>query len=324
MKDVIKWLNAAIASGKETGGGMTYYKINEKTISASDGKLTACYPWKWGGKFFVPGKEFEKVLNRLPGEPQIVESDGAIKLKSGRFSGTIETMKLTEWDYPGVANAKWQKLPKGFVDLLTVLRPFISEEAGVAGWGNCIALDGGWAYATNNIAIAGSECCELGKCQALLPSWAIDFLISRQEGLNEWVWDESFMAFRWSNRAWMRTQLVVGKFPEKAAGMVQEACKAKTTQKVDDTFRAALERIGDLAEDTISIYSNRIEAKFGKARVEDGVQCEVPKGQECSIFGARYLLPVLKAAESWSPSTWPAPSPWKGKGISGYVVGRKV
>jgi len=67
MKATIAWLNAALA-GKELSAGMTYYKINETTISATDGKLTACAPWSWGGKFFVPGAEFEKVLKRMPGD----------------------------------------------------------------------------------------------------------------------------------------------------------------------------------------------------------------------------------------------------------------
>jgi len=324
MKETVAWLNAAIAAGKDEGGGMIYYKINEKTISASDGKLTACTPWKWGGKYFVPGAEFEKILDRLPGgEPEIVEIEGGIKLKSGRFSGSIETMELTEWDYPGIAKVKWQKLPKGFLELLEALRPFTWKDENPVPWAACIALEGGLAYATDGVAIAGGSCPGLN-CKALLPDWAVDFLLSRRDGLSDWTWDDHFMAFRWSNGAWMRTQLIIGQFPEKAAAMVRASSKMKVTQKVDQKFLEAVERVGELASDTIIIYKDRIEARFGKAIVEDGIRCEVPKGHKCSIFGARYLLPVLKAAESWSPGTWPEPSPWKGKGISGYIAGRGI
>jgi len=320
MKEVISWLNAAIASGKDAAGGMTYYKVNGKTISATNGDITACAPWRWGGKFFVPGQEFEKILNKLPGEPEIIEGENEIKLKSGRFSGTIQTLKLSEWKYEGIDKAKWQKLPKGFVAILTALRPFISED-GVP-WAQSIAFDNDWVYATNNMVIAGSAC-QVGKCQALLPTQAVDFLLSRTDGLIEWTFDAHFMAFRWANGAWMRTQLVVGKFPENAAGLIRKSEKAKPTQKIDDDFREAVGRIGELAEDTMAIFKNRIEAKFGKAVVEDGIKCEIPKGQLCSIFGAKFLIPMLKVAEVWQPSLWPEPVPWRGKNISGFIVGRR-
>ena len=321
MKATIAWLNAAIA-GKELSAGMTYYKVNDDTISATDGKLTACAPWPYGGKFFVPGAEFEKVLKRMSGEPKITEAEGCIKIKSGRFSGTIQTLPLTEWGYPGIEKADWQKIPKGLLPLLAALRPFVSENEQPA-WGRCVALEDGWAYATNNMTIAGAACKELGAVKALLPAEALDFILGRVDGLSEWTGDDNFIAFRWANGAWMRTQLVVGQFPEKAAALVKGAWKQKPTQKVSDEFKEALERVSELAEDTVLIYADRLEARFDKAVVEDGVKCEVPKGVKCSIWGAKFLLPALQAADAWAPAVWPSPAPFKGPLVAGYIVGRR-
>jgi hypothetical protein len=86
MKETVAWLNAAI--GKSDVGGMNYYKVNDDAISATDGQLTACAPWKWGGKFFVPGEEFEKILKRLPGEPQIVSEEDRINPPPIRCCGS--------------------------------------------------------------------------------------------------------------------------------------------------------------------------------------------------------------------------------------------
>src|ERR1035437_9082386 len=144
MKATIAWLNAAIA-GKELSAGMTYYKVNDNTISATDGRLTACAPWAWRGKFFVPGAAFEKVLKRMPSDPKIELGEGTVKLKCGRFSGTIQTLPLTESAYPGIEKANWQSLPSALLPLLAALRPFVSENEQPA-WGRCIALDDGWAY----------------------------------------------------------------------------------------------------------------------------------------------------------------------------------
>jgi hypothetical protein len=322
MKMTIAWLNAAI--GQSDLGGMSYYKVNDNVISATDGQITACAPWKWGGKFFVPGEEFEKILKRLPGDPQIVSGEDSIKLKAGRFSGTIKTLPLTEWSYPGVESASWQPLPQGLGEMLKALRPFVAEDDNLAAWARSIALAAGWAFATNNIVIAGAPCSELGECQALLPSRAVDFLLGRLEGLESWIWDENFMAFRWNNGAWMRTQLIVGQFPEKAAELVRFAAKEKTTQPVTDEFLEALNRVADLASDTVLIYADRIEAAFNKAVVEEDIECRIPKNAECSIWGARFLLPALQAAKSWSPDCWPERAPFKGPIVSGYVVGRRA
>ena len=324
MRATIAWLNAALA-GKELSAGMTYYKINSDTISATDGKLTACAPWAWGGKFFVPGDAFEKVLKRMPaGDIKIKEVENGVRLSCGRFSGTIQTLPLTEWAYPGIEGAKWQKLPPHLLPLLAALRPFVSENEQPA-WGRCVALADSWAYATNNMTIAGAKCKGLDAgVKALVPAWALDFLLGRLDGLVEWTWDDHFIAFRWTNGAWMRTQLIIGQFPEKASAMIKTAWASKPVQEVTEEFKEALGRVSELAEDTVSIYADRLETKFDKTIVEDGVECETPINEApCSIWGARTLLPALQAAAAWQPSVWPAPAPFRGPLVAGYIVGRR-
>jgi hypothetical protein len=207
---------------------------------------------------------------------------------------------------------------------LKALRPFVAEDANLPAWARSIALENGWAFATNNIVIAGAPCSELGECKLLLFSRAVDFLLNRLEGLESWTWDDNFVAFRWGNGAWMRTQLIVGQFPEKAIELVHSAGREKTTQPITSDFLEALDRVANLASDTVLIYADRIEAAFNKAVVEEGVKSKTPKGAECSIWGARFLLPALQAAESWSPDRWPERVPFKGSIVSGYMVGRRA
>src|SRR5665213_1872018 len=222
MKTTITWLNAALAA-KDIGASMTYYRVADGMISATDGRITASYPWRFGNEcFLVPGVEFEKVLKRMPDNPTISSGENNIKLKSGRLSGTIQTLPLTEWAHPGVDDANWKKIPADLLPLLKELRAFVSDDPTRAA-AQCIALENGYAYATNNVALAGAKCDELGAIMALLPVWAIDFLLGREEGLTHWTWNNNYVAFKWFNKAWMRSQLVVGQFPEKAAALVRDA-----------------------------------------------------------------------------------------------------
>lgn len=326
MKHVVGWLNDALAK-KEIGIGMTYYRCKGGAISATDGRITASHPWAFGGEFLVPGKEFEKILDRLSDEKvklTAAKDNRTLKLQAGRFSGMIETLPLTEWDHPGVADAKWKKLPPDLLPLLDALRPFVLDNASSQLWAECIALQKGWVFATNNIAIAGAPCKGLEAVSALLPAWAVDFVTARKEGLQDFACNDSYIAFRWKNGAWMRSQLIVGQFPEKAAGLVQQTHASKPTFKITDEFREAFSRIAELADDTVEIYADKLQSKFGKSLVVDGIACKAPKGAACSIWSAKHLLPAMNAATAWSPELWPAPAIFKGALLSGCVVGRRV
>lgn len=320
MLDVLNWLSDALG----TKEGMTHYRVCNGAISATNGEITASHPWSFGGgDFLVPGIEFEKIIKRMSGEPKLsLTKDGALIVKSGRFSGTVKTLSPTEWNCPDVKDAKFKPLPDNFLPLLAALKPFVSNVK-TQPWATCVAIDAGWMLATNNIVIAGAACKGLEKINALLPLWAIDFVLDRKEGLKDWSINDNYVAFRWTSGAWMRSQLIVGKFSEKAAMMVRESAKAKPTQVVTEEFLEAFTRIAEMADDTVSIYRNRIVAGFGKAVVEDGIECEVPAGSDCSVFGAQFLLPAIREADCWSPGSWPKPSVFRGKLISGYCVGRR-
>lgn len=121
----------------------------------------------------------------------------------------------------------------------------------------------------------------------------------------------------------MRAQLVIGRFPEKAADMVRQAYDSEPTQEITEDFKVAFEHVAALAEDTIKIYADRIESKFKRSVIEAAVSCEVPQGKECSIWGARFLVPVIAQASHWSPGLWPQPSPFRGPHCAGFVIGRR-
>jgi hypothetical protein len=321
MKDALKWIKGAI-SARSLVEDKTFYKMDNSEIKATNGRLTAGHPCETGCDFLVPGEEFEKVLERLPGDITIKPMDKAVQLRSGRFNGTINTLPLDRWSYPDASEAVWQPIPADLINLLDQLRPFVSDNA-TQGWATCVALEKGWAYATNNIALAGGACKGLD-LMALLPVWAVDFVLARKEGLRNWAWSENYVAFQWDNEAWMRSVLVIGQFPEKAAAMIREVAGTKTTTKITPEFRQAFVDVAGLAEDTILIYGDKIVSRFKQAEIVADIVCRVPDGVECSIWGAEYLVPAIKAADSWSPDVWPKPAPWKGKSICGLVVGRKA
>lgn len=323
MREIIKWVSEA-RPDKDIGPAMTFYVVQGGEIRATNGKITASYPWPSDDAFLVSGAEFEKVLSRMEGEEPSVTlaMDGrSVEVASGKFSAVIETMEVDAWRYPGVEDAEWLDIPDGFLDALRSLRAFIADNPPQA-WAGCVALEDGNMYATNNVALAGCAC-DVGGVQALLPSYAIDFVMRRQEGLESWAWTDNYVAFRWASGAWVRSQLVVGKFPERAAELVRDAYALEPTQEITEEFREAFGHVAGLAEDTIKVYADRMESKFKRSVVTAACECEVPDGEDASIWGAQFLAPVIAQATHWQPSTWPKPAAFRGDSVAGFVAGRK-
>jgi hypothetical protein len=323
MKHIIKWVSEA-RPDKDIGPAMTHYLVKGGMIRATNGKITASHPWPDAeDEFLVSGYEFEKILARMQDDSPTITRNASpsITIHSGRFHGSIATLPADEWGYPGVDDAAWLAIPNNFLQVLKSLRAFIPDKPAQA-WAGCVALEHGYCYATNNIALAGINC-DIGAVQALLPSYAIDFLLRRQQGLESWAWCDNYVAFKWQNGAWIRAQLVLGKFPEKAAAMVRKAIEMEPTQAITDDFRSAFADVASLSEDTIRVYADRMEAKFKRSIVQAPCECEVPSNSEYTIWGAGHLAPVIAQATHWAPHMWPKPTPFKGDNLAGFIVGRK-
>jgi hypothetical protein len=323
MKTAIKWIGDAL-SNKDIVADRSFYKVANQEITATNGRLTAGHPFPCDIDFLVPGEEFNAVFKRMTDDVRIKSSDKGITISSGRFRGMIATLPADRFPYDGVEHKEWKSIPKTLIPALEALRPFVSDNNTQA-WATTIAIESGWAFATNNIALAGVPLNAPTAFHSLmLPVWAVDFVLARKQGLTDWAWRENYVAFLWKNGAWMRSVLVEGKFPERASELIREAAKIKTSCNVTDKFRAAFKDVGEIAEDTVLIYSDRIVSKFKQAEIVSNVECLTPPERECSIWGAKYLLPVIAAAESWSPDVWPKPVPFRGNIVVGYVVGRRA
>jgi hypothetical protein len=96
------------------------------------------------------------------------------------------------------------------------------------------------------------------------------------------------------------------------------------TQTISAEYRKAVMRIADLSdtETAIQIYADRVEGKTARSSVSEKLESEVPEGSPFSMWGVQFIGPVIAAAKNWSPSLWPAPVPFAGERIRGYILGR--
>lgn len=321
MKDEVDWITDALSS-KNIAREMTHYRVEGGEIRATDGRLTAGHPFSHPGPFLVPGSEFEKLVRRMPDDCTVTVNADNIVLRSGRSSGTIKTLPVEQWGYPGIDEDGWQDAPEGLIAVLKKMRPFVASDATKA-WALGVALEYGYAYATNNIAVAGARIDSIGDIRAILPVWAVDFIIDREEGLTDWQWTESYVAFRWASGAWMRAQLINERFPEQASALVRSLENYVPPQVITDEFRAAFNKAVDLCEGAIHISNTHIGGTFGQANFQDGVEVDTLEEGMHTIWASKYLKPVIAEATHWEPSSWPGKANFRGEHLFGIILGRR-
>jgi len=321
MKASLNWVKDALSS-KDLRPELNHYLVRHGMIHATDGRMVACHPFPTEDELFcVSGPEFEKLLARLEAPIELEVEDDHIVLKHGRLRGKIKTLPPDEWQFNEV-KAAWYPVPKLLLPSLKKLRAFISDNA-TKPWALCVGMANDTLYATNNISIAA--CPEIGLPDGLrgvIPYWAIDFILSRPEGLAEWAHADNYLGFRWKNGAWMRTQLVEGEFPPQVEAIIGSAGYAE--HKITDEWRAAYMQASSLLDDALVLKADHMTGINRHMEVRVEATSPLPPDSDHSGWSVEYLNPVIACATHWQPDKWPNPVPFRGEDILGVVMGRRV
>ncbi len=122
----------------------------------------------------------------------------------------------------------------------------------------------------------------------------------------------------------MRSQVIIGAFPEKAAALIREAWTLDPPEQMTASFVEAYERIAGLTDGRIELTANAVKGAFGAAIIEEGTRCALPEGAESTYWGNKFLTLVVENATHWDPGSWPKPACWRGEKLAGYIVGRRA
>src|SRR5579859_6862248 len=219
MRQALTKIRRAL-SRQDIAPELTQYLVQGGTISAYDGRFVACCPVAYEGTFLVPGREFEAILDRLPDEFVIGLEKDAVTLSAGRLRGTIRLLPPATATFPQ-PSPDWVTPPVNFLPALRLARPYISDNA-IYSWALCVSLEFNLMRATTNVSLVEVDCFDLDASGQLLPSWSIDYILSRSERLTGVQVHPEYAAFLFEDKSWMRTQLVTGKFPEQGKNLFTE------------------------------------------------------------------------------------------------------
>lgn len=332
MKDTdllarVKWITDAVASQDLGLQGLNGYLLRNGNIHANDGRMVVGTPFPFTGPdVLVPAEQFEKVLTNKPdGDFTWEREEDRLVLKRGRFKGRIKTMPLDSWVLPTDLPSGLSPIPDMFLEGLTDLLPFVSENA-TRPWAMCIGVRGDYMYASNNIAIARCHCVtDTGLYEFLIPRWAVEFILDRQEGLAAWtIEQEGRITFLWEDGSWMRSNNIVETFPD-AQMILDRYLTGEVDVEITDEWRKVIRRIAKIADDpVIRLRVDECAGTTGEVlSVEDGAGTPVPDGLTETVWDLRYLDAVIAAATHWNPRVYPNPAPWRGPLVEGIIAGRR-
>lgn len=335
MLTAYNWIREAIST-KGLAPLQMYYLVKDGMIYGTDGRMTAGHPFPYETplEFCAVAAPTEKLLNRLP-EPikiTVKDEDEEVVFSSGRLRGAVKTLPPSQWAFPLVGQGMVE-MPTRLLPGLKVLRPFISDNASRP-WALCIRVADGNLYATNNVSVGVVVDIDMEGVELLIPNWAIDFVLTRTDGLVGWSHhvhsdnEPNTMAFHWANGAWMQTKLVVDDFPKIIDSIVEKAGEA--SHPITDEWRAAYEYVAGLTESHMEFHADRIVGKDGdlkssKMTATADIQTLMPKNGTTpfSAWDPRFLEPVMKVATHFDPDAYPDPCPFRGDGVVGVVMGRR-
>jgi hypothetical protein len=320
MRDAIKWLNDAVSSTSIVDAYSSYQFTTDR-ITATDGRLLACYPIANDFTARIPGKELERIVKASPGEPKLNLDGDFVYVRSGRFNARIPAV-VADLNGPFEVEPEWSEIPDGLLNAMRKVRPFVSADASHM-WAMGLIIQNGFCMATNNAVLAGAHSAINTAVDVVVPVWALDFILGGREDVNGWAISPEWIAFRWPSGAWMRSVLIDSTMPANVMSMFMRAMSAEPAHEITKEFRESYNRMAKLADTYIDICSDHIAIQYnGSEAVEIAACPALPAGMR-TRWSSRFLTPVMAVATHWDPTGYPKAAPWKGEGIIGLVAGRQ-
>ena len=288
-------------------------------LQGSNGKLTIDAPCKdlAGYDFTVPCTPFLKAVDACNGEPKLVVSDdkGRLSISKGVFKAMLPLSTHEDFPRQKSEGEVGLNLSGPILPVLRSLSPFISEDASRP-WACGVLFRNGYAFAINNIVVAGAPALTF-PMSLNLPGFLVDELLRIGMEPTSVLANSDRITFHFANGSWMKSSLLSAEWPA-VEKMLPETAPPTT---VPEGLLSAVEQIVPFCPDPkqplIYLGADGVKTSDGDKSATVG-GFDLPQ----SVFRAEPLTAVLRVACAVDFSTYPKPVPWTGiSGLRGLIVG---
>lgn len=317
MLNDLKFVQGAVAK-KDFVPALTHFHIEDGHIYGFNGILAISTPTDLAVTATPKAAAFVKAVERIPEGEEVVlnlTDTGRLSVKAGRFRAYVECHE----DSANVVRVRpggdYVELPPGLLPVLRTIAPFMGIDA-TRPWAMGALLRGQSAFATNNIVLIEHWLPIVFPSDLIIPAEAIKEMIrigTEPVGIQV---EAAAVTFHYPNGAWLRTQLVIGEWPDLARVLDTPSNPAP----VPEDFFTELRRL-----DAFTGKENKIFLRGGvlatSATEGDGALVELDDFGGVGVHFISQMLKLEDVATSIDFSTWPRPCAFFGDMLRGAIIG---
>jgi len=339
-----RWVRGALAR-RALAEHMSHYRLAERTVSATDGNITARHPLTYDvPSCLVRGEHIEAANRVLDGAaaPVFTMDADMLLLRGAHSRVRMPTMPIDVWPESQAPDG-WEIIPPGLCRLLEDMLPYVAEGADSTAWTSCIGIAGGHLWSTDkNIMARTRRPFPLPETvNVLLPRATIDFVVNNANGLTSWsfIRNESYsetadaatpesneftgIAFLWENGAWMRSTLVNGKWPLAQTSRLlndgtEERADIAITGEWRERINGILNAVGSTGAGIVELRNDVAKAEGAGLFVEVDTVNVLPEGMPETLWPVTSLRRFVDNGKMWGPQHTPAP--FVGENIIGVMA----
>lgn len=335
MLDALRFVKGAVAR-KDFVDELAHFFIENGRVIAYDGLLAMSAPIAVGMRVRPHARTFVNALNACGDDTQVISLNvtpaGRLTVKSGGFRAHVRCIEFPPVATDDNANAEGAGRPRlepegadvpltsELIESIRTLAPLMATDASRP-WARGLRIKGDSSYATNNIILAERWHGAKFPHEVILPADCVAELLRVREAPIRAQVSHNSITFHYSGDRWLKSQLVVGEWPDQISSIFDAASNTFTPQ-ISDEFFKALDTLKKFADDRnrVFIFPDRISTHREEA---EGAAIDFATDGEGAIFSLDMLMKLNGIATGLSFSTYPRPCPFKGVKLRGVILGQR-
>lgn len=314
----LKFAQGAV-SKKDFVPALTHFQLSNGRVTGYDGKLSLSAPIALDLDCCPKAAPFVNAVQACHDTAQLaMTAGGKLSIRSGKFRAHVECLPVET--FPVV-------LPEGqavaidgnLLPALKVLYGFTAEDASRP-WAAGILLDGGSAFATNNVILIEAWLGYHFPYRVNLPRYTIrEMLRVGEEPIGMQLTADS-VTFHYTEDRWMRSQLNSTEWPDIRNMLDRIPAAPATVPEVPEGLWEALDTLAPFVSELGQLF---IGPDVVRTATEDGASVDVPGMPICS-FNHKMLSMLQDVAQRADFAAWPNPVAFYGERLRGMLAGMRA
>lgn len=317
MLEALNFVKGAVAK-KDLVPAMTHFHISNGRIQSYNGKISLSAPIALDVDCCPKADPFVRAIEACTETAQLhLTPSGKLAIRSGKFRAHIDSVpeemfpELEPEGEPVTVNGE-------LLPALAQLYDLVGEDASRP-WATGILLDGGSAFATNNVLLAERWLGYHFPYKVVIPKYTLKEMIRIGEEPTQIQLNANSATFHYESDRWLRTQLVSNTWPN-----IREMLDKSMPEKdypISAELWEALRTLKPFIDEMSRVY---LSEGILSTQLEEGTSVEVPDEHLSGVYNLRMLALLESLATRIYWDTYPERVAWTGNKIRGLVIGMRT